>query len=58
MLARAYVVCLQDNAVRPALQQRLIQSAGCDPVIEIDTDHCVWASRPDELAAALDRLAT
>ena len=30
---------------------------GCDPVIEIDTDHSPWISRTDELVAALDRLA-
>jgi hypothetical protein len=35
----------------------MLERAGCDPVIEIDTDHAVWASRPDELVAALDRLA-
>ncbi len=56
-LPRAYVMCLQDRAVKPALQRRMLDAAGCDPVIEIDTDHSVWASRPDELAAALNRLA-
>jgi hypothetical protein len=57
-LPRAYVMCLQDRAIKPALQRLMLERAGCDPVIEIDTDHLVWASRPDELAAALDRLAT
>lgn len=56
-LPRAYVTCLQDRAIKPALQRLMFERAGCDPVIEIDTDHCVWASRPDELVAALDRLA-
>jgi pimeloyl-ACP methyl ester carboxylesterase len=56
-LPRAYVMCLQDRAIKPALQRLMLERAGCDPVIEIDTDHCVWASRPDELVAALDRLA-
>jgi len=56
-LPRAYVTCLQDRAIKPALQRRFIETAGCDPVIEIDTDHSVWASRPDELAAALNQLA-
>jgi pimeloyl-ACP methyl ester carboxylesterase len=56
-LPRAYVMCLQDRAIRPALQRFMLERAGCDPVIEIDTDHSVWASRPDELVAALDRLA-
>jgi pimeloyl-ACP methyl ester carboxylesterase len=56
-LPRAYVMCLQDRAIKPALQGLMLQRAGCDPVLEIDTDHAVWASRPDELAATLDRLA-
>jgi pimeloyl-ACP methyl ester carboxylesterase len=56
-LHRAYVMCLQDRAIRPALQRLMLERAGCDPVIEIDTDHLVWASRPGELVAALDRLA-
>lgn len=56
-LSRAYVMCLQDRAIKPPLQRLMLERAGCDPVIEIDTDHCVWASRPDELVAALDRLA-
>jgi pimeloyl-ACP methyl ester carboxylesterase len=54
VLPRAYVVCLQDRAIKPALQRRMLETAGCDPAIEIDTDHSVWASRPDELAAALN----
>jgi pimeloyl-ACP methyl ester carboxylesterase len=57
-LPRAYVMCLQDRAIKPALQRMMLERAGCDPVIELDTDHCVWASRPDELVSALDRLAT
>jgi pimeloyl-ACP methyl ester carboxylesterase len=56
-LPRAYVMCLQDRAVMPALQRRMLAAAGCDPVIELDTDHCPWASRPDELATALNQIA-
>jgi pimeloyl-ACP methyl ester carboxylesterase len=56
-LPRGYVMCLQDRAIKPALQRRMLEAAGCDPVLEIDTDHSVWASRPDELAAALNRIA-
>jgi pimeloyl-ACP methyl ester carboxylesterase len=56
-LPRAYVLCLQDMAVRPPLQRLMSERAGCDPVVEIDTDHGVWASRPDEFAAALNRIA-
>jgi pimeloyl-ACP methyl ester carboxylesterase len=56
-LPRAYVTCLQDRAILPALQRRMYTTAGCDPVIEIDTDHSPWLSRPEELVAALNRIA-
>jgi len=56
-LPRAYVTCLQDRAIRPPLQRLFYTQAGCDPVIEIDTDHSPWLSRTDELVGALDRVA-
>ena len=56
-LPRAYITCLQDRAIRPALQRLFYTEAGCDPVIEIDTDHSPWLSRTDELVAGLDRIA-
>lgn len=56
-LPRAYVTCLQDRAIMPAMQRRMYEAAGCDPVIEIDTDHAPWLSRADELVAALNRIA-
>jgi hypothetical protein len=40
------------------LQRLMLKAAGCDPVIEIDTDHSPAVSRTGELVAALDRLAT
>jgi pimeloyl-ACP methyl ester carboxylesterase len=57
-LPRAYIVCLQDRAIAPALQRLMLEAAGCDPVIEIDTDHSPMVSRTEELVAALERLAT
>jgi pimeloyl-ACP methyl ester carboxylesterase len=56
-LPRAYVMSTRDRAIPPPMQRRMIEAAGCDPVIELDTDHCPWLSRSDELVAALDRLA-
>jgi pimeloyl-ACP methyl ester carboxylesterase len=56
-LPRGYVSCLQDHAIAVAMQRRMYGAAGCDPVIEIDTDHSPWLSRTDELVAALDRIA-
>jgi hypothetical protein len=56
-LPRAYVTCLQDRAIRPAVQRLMYTAAGCDPVIEIDTDHSPWLSRTEELVGALDAVA-
>jgi pimeloyl-ACP methyl ester carboxylesterase len=56
-LPRSYVTTKRDRAIPPAMQRRMFEAAGCEPVIELDTDHCPWLSRPDELVAALDRLA-
>jgi pimeloyl-ACP methyl ester carboxylesterase len=56
-LPRAYVTCLQDRAIRPAAQKLMYTRAGCDPVVEIDTDHSPWLSRTEELVGALDRVA-
>jgi pimeloyl-ACP methyl ester carboxylesterase len=57
-LPRAYIICLRDRAIPPALQRRMLKAAGCHPVIEIDTDHAPMVSRTDELVAALDRVAS
>ncbi len=56
-LPRAYIVCLRDRAIPPALQRLMSQAAGCDPVLELDTDHSAWLSRTADVVAALDRLA-
>jgi pimeloyl-ACP methyl ester carboxylesterase len=57
-LPRAYVTCLKDLAIPPALQQRMFADAGCNPVIELDTDHAPMLSRTKELVGILDRIAS
>jgi pimeloyl-ACP methyl ester carboxylesterase len=55
-LPRAYVSCTRDNAIPPAMQRRMMTDRGCDPVIEIETDHSVWASPAGQLVAALNEI--
>ena len=57
-IPRSYVLCNRDRAIPPALQRLMLERAGCEEVIELDTDHSPHLSATDELAAALDRLAT
>jgi pimeloyl-ACP methyl ester carboxylesterase len=56
-IRRAYVCCTHDRAIPPPLQRRMLGLAGCDPVIELDTDHVPQLSRTDDLAEALHGLA-
>lgn len=56
-LPRGYVTCLCDRSIPPPLQRLMFERAGCDPVIEIDTDHAPYLSRPDAVVSALDQLA-
>jgi pimeloyl-ACP methyl ester carboxylesterase len=56
-LPRSYVTCLRDRSIPPGMQRFMFERAGCDPVIEIDTDHAPYLSRGAELVGALDQLA-
>jgi pimeloyl-ACP methyl ester carboxylesterase len=56
-IPRAYVHCLQDNSIPPALQRRMVRENPCVEVLEIDTDHAPQLSATAELVAALDQLA-
>jgi pimeloyl-ACP methyl ester carboxylesterase len=56
-LPRAYISCLQDRAIRPPIQKVMYGAAGCDPIIEIDTDHSPWLTASDELVDALLTIA-
>jgi pimeloyl-ACP methyl ester carboxylesterase len=56
-LPRAYIECLRDGAIPIALQRMMQRSRPCDPVLQIDTDHSPFFSRPSELAAHLLTLA-
>jgi pimeloyl-ACP methyl ester carboxylesterase len=52
-----YVLCEQDRAIPPALQRRMLETAGVTDVVELDTDHAPQLSRTAELAEVLDRRA-
>jgi hypothetical protein len=49
-LPRAYIECLRDRAVTLGLQRHMLAALPCDPVLEIDTDHSPFLSRPRDLA--------
>jgi pimeloyl-ACP methyl ester carboxylesterase len=57
-IPRSYVLCKRDRAIPPALQRLMLERAGCEEVIELDSDHSPHLSATAELAQVLDRLAT
>ncbi len=56
-IPRAYVLCSDDHAIPPGLQQRMIAEHGLTEVVELHTDHMPFLSATDALVAALDRFA-
>ena len=54
---RAYVECLQDNAVPIGLQRRMQEVFPCGEVVSIATDHTPFFSEPDRLAQCLIDIA-
>ena len=54
---RAYIECLQDNAIPIELQRLMREALPCDPVVTLDCDHSPFFSTPDALCDALIKLA-
>jgi pimeloyl-ACP methyl ester carboxylesterase len=60
---RHYIKCLQDNAIKPTLQQRFISEADAfvpgnkTQVHVLDTSHSPFMSAPEELARLLADIA-
>lgn len=46
---RVYIECLQDRAITPAMQRRMIDASPCQRVISMNSDHSPFFSAPDEL---------
>jgi pimeloyl-ACP methyl ester carboxylesterase len=50
---RAYIECLQDQALSIDFQRQMQRTLPCAPVFTIDTDHSPFLNAPDELTALL-----
>jgi pimeloyl-ACP methyl ester carboxylesterase len=55
-LARAYVLCTEDQAIPAPLQRRMSGERATGAVAELETDHSPFLSRTSELVALLERL--
>lgn len=56
-LPRAYIICADDQSIKIETQKFMIERAGCDPIITMQTSHSPFLSAPEELAGHLDGLA-
>jgi pimeloyl-ACP methyl ester carboxylesterase len=50
---RTYITTKLDRVVSPNLQKQMFTALPCNPVLEIETGHCPFASIPDKLVALL-----
>ena len=48
-IPKYYIRCLQDRAVPPSLQEKMLAATRCEQVVSIKTDHSPFLSAPDEL---------
>lgn len=55
---RHYIELTQDKAVSLSLQRRMIAGSPCATVSSIDASHSAYFSRPEQLAAAIDSIAS
>jgi pimeloyl-ACP methyl ester carboxylesterase len=53
-IPRHYVRCLRDRSLPPALQLRMLETAGIESVVELDTGHNPQLSATSELAETVD----
>ncbi|GAA4658252.1 alpha/beta fold hydrolase [Gordonia humi] len=57
LVPATYILTQRDRILPPTWQRRFAERAGCDRVLEIDTPHEPFVSRPDLLAEVLRQLA-
>lgn len=55
---RAYIECLDDQAIEIAFQRRMQEALPCFPVLTLDTDHAPYFSNPEVLAEALNQIVS
>lgn len=55
---RMYISCLDDRVIPVRHQRLMLQSQGCNEMIQLDADHSPFISCPETLAALLTATAT
>lgn len=52
-----YILCQQDKAIFPFVQQHMANQAGIKDVVKLNTSHSPFLSKPDEVFEIIDRIA-
>jgi len=52
-IPKYYVRCTRDNILTPDIQEKMIQATPVEKIFDIDSGHCPYLSRPEELAEIL-----
>ena len=55
---RHYIELTRDRAVSLQLQRTMVENSPCETVTSIDASHSAYFSRPEELAAAIAKIAS
>ena len=58
MQVRTWIRLLQDQVVTPAKQDRFVDVLGGCDVVDLDAGHMAMITRPAEMAALLERIAS
>jgi len=53
---KVYIKTLQDHVVSPALQNRMIATAGVKTVYQLNTSHSAFLAKPDSVAILLTKI--
>jgi pimeloyl-ACP methyl ester carboxylesterase len=56
-VAKVYIKTLQDHAVSPALQTKMISASGVKTVYQLNTSHSPFLSNPDSVSVLLSQIA-
>lgn len=54
-IPRAYIECIEDQAIHIVAQREMAKSGNCDPIITLNTSHSPFFSAPVELADAIEQ---
>jgi pimeloyl-ACP methyl ester carboxylesterase len=56
-VTKVYIKTLEDHAITPALQARMLSASGIKTILQISTGHSPFLSKPDSVSILLNQIA-